>query len=82
MAVYHKNEAWWIDYYYQGKRCRQKIGTRKKDAEEALNQIKVKIATGNFVPMEEQKRREALEQQPILFDTFAKEEFLPWSQMK
>ena len=82
MAVYHKNEAWWIDYYYQGKRCRQKIGTRKKDAEEALNQIKVKIAAGNFVPMEEQKRREALEQQPILFETFAKEEFLPWSQMK
>ena len=82
MAVYRKNETWWIDYYYQGKRCRQKIGTRKKDAEEALNQIKVKISAGEFVPMEERKREDALEQENILFKTFAEEEFLPWSKMQ
>ena len=57
MAVYRKNETWWIDYYYQGKRCRQKIGTRKKDAEEALNQIKVKISAGEFVPMRRERGR-------------------------
>ena len=53
MGVYRKNETWWVDFYYQGKRFRQKIGTRKKDAEDALNQIKLKIASGDFVPMEE-----------------------------
>ena len=82
MAVYRKNETWWIDYYYQGKRCRQKIGTRKKDAEEALNQIKVKIAAGDFVPLEERKCQESLEPQSVLFETFAKEEYLPWSEVK
>ena len=51
MAVYRKNGTWWIDFYYQGKRHRQKIGTKKKDAEDALNQIKVKIAAGDYVPM-------------------------------
>ena len=30
MGVYRKNETWWIDFYYQGKRYRQKIGTKKK----------------------------------------------------
>jgi integrase len=82
MAVYRKNETWWIDYRYKGRRYRQKIGTRKRDAEEALSQIKVKIAAGEFVPMEERKRQESLEPQSVLFETFAKEEFLPWSQMQ
>ena len=70
MAVYHKNEAWWIDYYYQGKRCRQKIGTRQKDAEEALNQVKVKIASGEFVPVEARQREESTGPQPVSFKTF------------
>ena len=60
MFLYEPNPLW-IDYYYLGKRCRQKIGTRKKDAEEALNKIKVKIAAGEFVPSEERERRESLE---------------------
>ena len=80
MAVYRKNEAWWVDYYYLDRRYRQKIGTKKKDAEEALSRIKVKIASGEFVPREERERREALEPQPILFETFALEQFLPWSE--
>ena len=49
MGVYRKNDTWWIDYYYQERRYRQKIGNRKKDAEEALSKIKVKIASGDFV---------------------------------
>ena len=45
MAVYRKKvradtgecvlgETWWIDYQYQGIRYRQKIGPRRRDAEE------------------------------------------------
>ena len=76
MAVYRKNDAWWIDYYYQGKRYRHKIGTRKKDAEEALNQIKVKIAADEFIPLEERKREESFGPHPVLFETFSKEDLL------
>jgi integrase len=77
---YVLGDTWWIDYQYQGTRYRQKIGTRKKDAEEALSKIKVKIAAGEFIPPEERKREEAFQRQPVLFETFALEEFLPWSQ--
>lgn len=42
-----------------------------------MNQIKVKIATADYVPME---KREDIESQSILFETFANDEFLPWSQ--
>ncbi|MSR83254.1 MAG: hypothetical protein EXS58_10080 [Candidatus Latescibacteria bacterium] len=81
MGVYRKNDTWWIDYYYQEHRYRQKIGPRRRDAEEALSKIKVKIAAGEFSTPEERKREEGLKQQPILFETFALEEFLPWSEV-
>ncbi|MBT4510804.1 MAG: hypothetical protein HOC20_01155 [Chloroflexi bacterium] len=34
MAVFRKNSNWWIDYSFQGKRYRQKISSRRKDADE------------------------------------------------
>jgi site-specific recombinase XerD len=79
MAVYQKRGDWWVDFYFQGKRYRQKIGTRKKDAEQALNQIRIKITAGEFVPTEE-RQPEQSEPQSILFQAFAKKEFLPWSK--
>jgi integrase len=82
MAVYQKRGDWWIDFYYQGRRYRQKIGTRKKDAEQALSQIKVKIASGEFVPLEERRRQESMRPEHVLFEAFAKDEFLPWSEME
>ncbi len=39
MALYQRNGNWWIDYYYQDRRYRQKIGTTKRNAEEALARI-------------------------------------------
>jgi len=83
MGVYRKNKnsnVWWIDYYYRGKRYRKKIGSKKKDAKKALANINVQIATGEFVPPNERKRQALLEPDHILFETFAKEEFLPWSK--
>lgn len=82
MAVYQKRGDWWIDYYYQGKRCRQKIGTRKKDAEQALSQIRIKITAGEFVPMEERQPEEEPGPPPVLFSDFAKNEYLPWSEVQ
>ena len=80
MAVFRKKDAWWIDFYYRGKRFRQKIGTRKKDAEDALSRIRVKIATGDFVPLEERKTEEDPGPESISFAAFAADEFLPWSK--
>lgn len=80
MAVFQKNGNWWIDYYYQDRRYRQKIGTKKKDAEEALSRIKVQIAAGEFVSPEERKREAASGPESVLFADFARDEFLPWSE--
>jgi integrase len=82
MAIFNRNGTWWIDFYYQGKRHRQKIGSTKRKAEEAYSQIKVKIAAGDFVPIEERKIQEASVPKPISFEVFVTEEFLPWSQMQ
>jgi len=80
MAVFRKNGAWWIDYYYQGQRYRQRIGTRRRDAEEALSQIKVKAAAGEFVPPDERQKEEPTGSEPVLFAEFAHNEYLPWSE--
>ena len=82
MAVYRKNDAWWIDYYYQGTRHREKIGSVKKDAQEALSRIKVKIAAGDFVSPDQRRQEEAFERKPMLFETFVFEEFLPWLEVE
>ena len=80
MTVFKRNDNWWIDYYYEGKRQRQKIGSRRKDAEEALSRIKVQIATGEYVPPELRQIEAPSGPHPILFEDFAKVEFLPWTQ--
>lgn len=80
MGVYRKNDTWWIDYYYQDHRYRQKIGPRRRDAEEALSKIKVKIASGEFVTPDERQREQALERKPVKFETFATGDFLAWSK--
>jgi hypothetical protein len=80
MAVYKKKDNWWIDYYYQGRRHREKIGTRKRDAEDALNQIRVQITTGTFLSAAERAKAEESKPKPISLTTFADEEFTPWSK--
>jgi hypothetical protein len=82
MAVFKRKEIWWIDYYHEGNRQREKIGPRKKDAEEALSKIKVQMATGEFILQKERKRQETLKPDAISFKDFAVDDFLPWSAMQ
>ena len=81
MAVFKRNGAYWIDYYdYTGRRYRRKIGYRRRDAEEALAQTRVKIAAGDFVPPDERKRQEKA-RRSVAFESFATTEFLEWSKV-
>lgn len=88
MALFKRGKNWWIDYYYQDKRYRQKIGTTKQGAEEALSHIRVQIAAGAFVPPEERrrleaerKRQEEAKPKPISFEDFATKSYLSWSEV-
>ena len=75
MAIFMKNGNYWIDFYDLGKRYRQKIGPRKKDAEEALARVTVKRASGDFIAKGHKKEVLSVP----AFDTFCREEFMPWS---
>ena len=46
--VFKRGDSWCLDYIYQGKRHRPKIGAKRK-AEAALAEIRAKIAAGDFV---------------------------------
>lgn len=50
MAIFKRQNVWWIDYYVCGKRKREKIGPSHKLAEEVLHKRKVEIAEGKFFP--------------------------------
>jgi len=53
MAVFKKQGVYWIDYYVEGHRKRERIGPDKRLAENVLRKRKVEIAEGRF--LEEQR---------------------------
>ncbi len=56
MGVTKKGENWFIDYYFQGKRIREKIGTSKSLAELAMNKRKVEIAENKHLDVKKTPR--------------------------
>ena len=46
MAMYKKGDNWFIDYYHQGRRLREKIGPSKTLAKDALAKRKAQMAEG------------------------------------
>ena len=54
MGVFSKDGAWWIDYYAQGRRKRERIGgpltgSMKKVAQDVLAKRRVELAEGKFL---------------------------------
>jgi integrase len=49
MAVFKKQGVYWIDYYVNGQRKRERIGPDKRLAETVLQKRKVEIAEGKFL---------------------------------
>ena len=56
MGVYLKNGDWFIDYYAQGKRYREKVGSSRKLAEIVLKKRKVEIAENKFLDIKREQR--------------------------
>lgn len=50
MAIYQREDIWYIDYYAGGARHKEAVGPRKKDAEAALGKIKNDIREGRWFP--------------------------------
>lgn len=49
MAVFKKQGVYWIDYYVNGHRKRERIGPDKRLAETVLRKCKVEIAEGKWL---------------------------------
>jgi hypothetical protein len=49
MAVFKKQGVYWIDYYVNGRRKRERIGPDKRLAEAVRRKRKVEIAEGKFL---------------------------------
>src|SRR5512132_3856740 len=49
MAVFKKQGVYWIDYYVNGQRKRERIGPDKRLAETVLKKRKVEIAEERFL---------------------------------
>ena len=70
MGVYQRGKNWYADYYYEGKRIRKTVGSRK-DAENALAAIKADILRGEYKFKRERS---------IRFEDFARE-YLEYSKV-
>ena len=63
MRKYQRGQIWYVDYYYDGRRIRKKVGS-EKDAENALAAIKADILRGEYRFRKDRK---------IRYENFAKE---------
>ena len=50
MAIFEKQGVYWIDYYFRGKRIREKVGHSKTLAKQAFAKRKAEIAEAKFFP--------------------------------
>lgn len=50
MAIFYKQDAWWIDYMVNGRRKREKVGPVKKVAQELLSKRKAQVAELRYFP--------------------------------
>ena len=64
MAIFRKANNWYIDYYINGRRKREKIGPNRRQAELVFQKRQVQIAEDKFFDIKRTKK--------VLFDDFAK----------
>jgi integrase len=67
MGVYLKGKDYYIDYYVNGRRKREKVGASKKLADLALEKRHLEVAEGKFLDIDRTER--------VKFEVFAKEFF-------
>jgi len=56
MGVYKKGKNWYIDYYLKGRRKQRKIGPSKKLAQQVLQDVRLKIAKGEYLGVYDEKK--------------------------
>ncbi len=78
MAVFKKNDNWYIDYYVNGRRKREKIGPNRKQALIVLQKRKVQIAENKFLDIEEQGTIKLEEMGTLFLENYSKPNKRSW----
>ncbi len=72
MGVLKRNNNWWIDYYFKGRRKREKIGPNKREAEIVLGKRKAQIREGKFFDIQRQEKVKFEEFTEIYLENYAR----------
>ncbi len=72
MGVLKRNNNWWIDYYFKGRRKREKIGPSKREAEIVLGKRKAQIREGKFFNVQRQNKVKFEEFTEIYLENYAR----------
>jgi len=64
-GVYKRGDIWYVDYYVDGKRKRERVGTSKRQAEEVLAKHKVAIVENKYFDIRDREK--------VTFDELAKD---------
>ena len=72
MRIYQRNKTWYLDYIFQGKRFRKKVGPLRKIAELTMKDLEVRIAKKEYLGIREINK--------VLFEKYS-EEYLKYAKI-
>jgi len=78
MGVFKKGKNWYIDYYVQGRRKREKIGPSKRQALTVLQKRKVQIAEGKFLDIQRQQKIKFEDMGKLFLENYSKPNKRSW----
>jgi integrase len=82
MAIFRRGEDYYIDYYVQGKRKREKIGPSKTLAENVLRKRKLQIAENRFLDIKRQEKIKFEDFANTYFELHSKQHKKSWTRDK
>jgi len=78
MAIFKKNDNWYIDYYVNGRRKREKIGRNRKQALTALYKRHTQIAENKFLDVRKYKQIKFTVMADIYLENYSKPNKRSW----
>jgi len=79
VGLYRRGEDWWVDYYANGRRRREKVGPSKKLAQNVLRKRKVQVAENKFLDIKKEQRIKFKDLADRYLETYAKPNKRSWA---
>ena len=80
MAIFKKNNTWYIDYYANGRRKRESVGPSKELAKKVLQKRKVQIAENKYLDIKRDERIPFSEMARLYLEAYSKPNKRSWSR--